>query len=298
VATATDPNARWHFSLATGASGFVEFSDLALRTESKGRDGKAVIVRAGGERFSVSYRFNSHGFRGPDPLLPRPAGTYRILALGDSYTLGVGVHERDTFAVQLESRLNAVNGDNRGDTVYEVINGGGAGYGAREELMSYETHSSLFDAQLVLLSLVWNDDLSNQDELTGSMPTSDFTGLSRLWTLTGAVRRRAPTHDYSDVVLAVRELNEACARRGARLAVVIFTNFHSAAWDQLAREVSLGLTGTGVPMVNLKEALVSEHRRPEEMLVHELDHHPNERAHRIAAEEIERFLRREGLLPS
>jgi hypothetical protein len=68
-------------------------------------------------------------------------------------------------------------------------------------------------------------------------------------------------------------------------------------WGKLAEAVTEGLRGTGVPVLNLKDALLRDGRNVDELQVHAIDGHPNEIAHRIAAEEIERFLRTENLLP-
>jgi lysophospholipase L1-like esterase len=56
--------------------------------------------------FSIPVRTNSHGYRGQDLIEPVPKGVYRILALGDSFTLGLGVHEEDIWVSQLEHLLN------------------------------------------------------------------------------------------------------------------------------------------------------------------------------------------------
>jgi hypothetical protein len=58
-----------------------------------------------------------------------------------------------------------------------------------------------------------------------------------------------------------------------------------------------GVRGAGIPVHDLGPALL-ELRRPEELTVHPTDAHPNEIAHRLAAEEIERFLETERLLLS
>ena len=40
---------------------------------------------------------NSLGFRGPDVVLPKPPGRTRIVVIGDSLTLGMGVREDETY---------------------------------------------------------------------------------------------------------------------------------------------------------------------------------------------------------
>ena len=91
VAAASESDARITFALASSDVP-VEFLDVVLRDLSTGSD------VAPQPQFFVSYRFNALGFRGPDYAIPAPEGTFRILALGDSYALGSGVHEEDTFA--------------------------------------------------------------------------------------------------------------------------------------------------------------------------------------------------------
>lgn len=53
------------------------------------------------------YRTNRFGLRGPE-ISPRPApGTWRIAIVGDSFTLGAQVAEKETYAARLEALLDA-----------------------------------------------------------------------------------------------------------------------------------------------------------------------------------------------
>ena len=51
------------------------------------------------------YRVNHLGLRGYPVPLVKPAGTKRILVVGDSYAFGLGVDEPDTISAQLQDEL-------------------------------------------------------------------------------------------------------------------------------------------------------------------------------------------------
>jgi len=67
-----------------------------------------------------SFTTNPQGFRGPTIERPKPAGVFRILAVGDSYTWGDGVGDRDVWVRRLEANLGACGR-------VEVVNAGFVG---------------------------------------------------------------------------------------------------------------------------------------------------------------------------
>ena len=81
--------------------------------------------------FDVRYEINSLGLRDSDNTsYAKPAGTYRVLCLGDSFTLGYTVDEHDLFAAQrvavqhhrpFEVHRGAVVGAQRDDVVDECF---------------------------------------------------------------------------------------------------------------------------------------------------------------------------------
>jgi lysophospholipase L1-like esterase len=234
--------------------------------------------------YSVTYRFNGLGCRGPDYPIPRPPGRRRIVALGDSFTLGVGVQEQDTFSARLERRLRERHA---GAGAYDVINCGVSGYATREERLHYELFGAQYDPDLVLLSAVFNDDVSWLDEQRlgyvhrPGKYESLFETLRRVQALRTQGRR---PFDYTASMGELRQLIGSVRSRGARLAVVVFAGSPS-----LFEAVKATLKGTGVPVLE-----VDVWR--EDRVVHAVDDHPNDVAHGLAAEQIEAFLARNGLI--
>ncbi len=72
---------------------------------------------------TVPVRTNSYGLRGPEPLVPKPWGTVRVLCLGDENVLGLELDEPDVFTSRLAERLQSRTG-----RTVEVLNAAVPGY--------------------------------------------------------------------------------------------------------------------------------------------------------------------------
>ena len=72
--------------------------------------------------YNVEMETNNMGFRGRDVGEKEP-GTYRIVMLGDSFTMGEGVPDASTFPLLVEEYLNKAGGGK-----YEVVNLGVESY--------------------------------------------------------------------------------------------------------------------------------------------------------------------------
>lgn len=96
------------------------------------------------------------GYRDKEYSIPKPENTYRIVCLGDSCTIGVGVRQEDTYSKQLEMILQHRSKPDGPD--YEVINCRVVGYGTRQERLSYEVFASKYEPDLVLVAMITNDD--------------------------------------------------------------------------------------------------------------------------------------------
>lgn len=76
-----------------------------------------------GKTGDVTFKINSKGLRDYEYPYAKPKDTFRILAIGECSTFGVGVSLEDTFVKQLEEILNK-NVPFKKFSRYEVINGG------------------------------------------------------------------------------------------------------------------------------------------------------------------------------
>lgn len=107
---------------------------------------------ADGETFL--YRYNSQGFRDVEHPLEKPAETFRIIALGDSFTHGSAANDEDTYPDQLESISNRAHG---GSPRIEVINMGIPRYWPEAERLLLQHYGLRYDPDLVVIGFVFND---------------------------------------------------------------------------------------------------------------------------------------------
>lgn len=99
------------------------------------------------------FRINSHGFRGEEISLKKPEGTYRILGVGDSCTLGIGVTLDQTFLKQLQALLARTFPQRR----FEVVNGGVPGYSSYQGRKRLEQKLVQFQPDLATIYFAYND---------------------------------------------------------------------------------------------------------------------------------------------
>ena len=115
--------------------------------------GESRIRRA---EFDVLIQINARGLRGPDYDHAKPAGTRRVLILGDSFAEGYYVDEHETARAVLEKRLNA--GPCPG---WEVVNGGTIAYSTDQEYLFFREEGFRYAPDLVTLLFYHNDLLYN-----------------------------------------------------------------------------------------------------------------------------------------
>ncbi len=106
-------------------------------------------------------RTNSQGLRSYREFLPqKPAGTYRIMGIGDSIMEGGLLNAQDSFLGVLDKLLRQrVPG-------VEVINAGVVGYGAYQTRVYFEQYAVRYSPDVVLVSYCSNDFLPTEDPFT------------------------------------------------------------------------------------------------------------------------------------
>jgi hypothetical protein len=269
--------------------------------------------------FAVEFRYNTLFFRERE-LGPKAVGVLRVVLLGDSFTEGQGVKENDTTARRLEGLLNA-----SGDRRWEVLNCARRGadfpslHKMFEKVLPYEP-------DVVVHAMVLNDPerskafearrgplddwiLDRRRLLGGQAPGRPAGPSSRLFDFVGDRVQawrvgRETTRWYLDLYGPpnqegwtrtqedMRDMDRRMRERGGRFLVaswpllVDLDDYPFAAADEA---VARFCAGAGIPRVDLRAALRGH--APPSLWVHPVDHHPNEIAHRLAAEALEKPVR-------
>lgn len=192
----------------------------------------------------VRLEVNALGYRGPERPPLKPAGTFRIAAVGDSYTYGLGVVADQTMPARLEDELN--DGTSRR---VEVLNFGIPGAQLDDTIAQVRSFSARWQPDLVLATL-YADDLNGDlcrwarfpRLLIGLLSWGSYLfraahigfNFAREWVLSlrGADPARA-----ARLREGLRTLDDASRQAGARLAVVMLADPVSISRD--ADEVAL-----------------------------------------------------------
>jgi lysophospholipase L1-like esterase len=213
---------------------------------------------------------NSLGFRGPEIQTPKPAGTFRIFAIGESSTFGwKGVHSHtEAWPAVLEGKLRAAHPDR----AIEVINAGVPGYTSIEQRINFMLRVSHLDPDAVVIyhgnnDINWSWVPNVQTNLVYGRGASvgPPSRLARLIDYSYVLmelrsrmdlfsRSSATKHDNVDTA-AIRMLHgnldgliDDIRRTGARVAIATFAhglNERGAPGEFSADETSLGVPAVG-----------------------------------------------------
>lgn len=266
------------------------------------------------ERNGLVYTLNNVGFRDTrDYATAKAPGTFRIVVLGDSYTIGEGVKIEHRFTEVLEALLNDGT-----DREFEVFNFGTSAWNTRDEMLYLEKAALDFDPDLVLVAFVLNDagragDFTFWNDFREQYESSAL-GWSRVASYVGAVaRRRSRGREYmrarvehgleqpriwEQALDGLARGHKLCEQAGVKYAVVVFP-FMFDFTDKnpilkIHKLVEQGCATRELPHLDLFDAYRGE--RYMGLWAHPSDQHPNPKGHRIAAEAIAEFLEDDGLL--
>ena len=264
---------------------------------------------------TVSHAHNSAGWRDQEHRIPKEERTLRILGLGDSYLWGQGVHQGDRVLDLVESSLAAQDPSR----AVETINTARPGVNTFWQASTLQGRGLAYDPDLVILFFVLNDVEQDtrgpvamvefQTDYRNLYQQPDwFTAHSQLWgwarqrSIATARARRYVTdcvasfHEHSWkwelTTGALDQIQAALDARGIPLLMVVFPFFVELDGDypfaSIHEVVRQHAEERGIPLLDLRDAYRAFHGP--ELWVHETDQHPNELAHRVAAEAVHGFL--------
>lgn len=217
------------------------------------------------------FSTNMLGFRGRDYPEIKPAGTYRIVMLGDSITFGNSVTESQTFSSILERKLNS--GGNL--LHYEVINLGISGYNTRQELTTLQEVGLSLSPDLVLLNICLNDsDPGKVLSIEGLKNITHITQISDINLRTIVATSYALTYLKKNIMKLIRG-NDVLLKIANSPHYLINSRVSEVAWGNMKMDmekISLLLQkedihlGVIVYPYSSQVALRAEERRPQESL--------------------------------
>jgi len=252
---------------------------------------------------------NSRGYRDLERTIAKPPGVRRVVSLGDSFAWGASVEFEDAYPQRLERGLRR-----RRHEPWQVVNLPLPGMNTVDEAAQLETEGLAYGPDVVLLGYVLND---SEDENAAEARRAaewaepkekprhllDRSALfrivsARLWA-TAENRRRISGYKsmYADDApgwiaarAALRRMGGLCRERGVPFVVVIFPLFGNPLDDrypfpEIHAKVAQAAAEAGAKVVDLLPAFRG--LRWDLLVVNGVDdEHPNEIAHRIAANVI------------
>ncbi len=175
------------------------------------------------EDFRASLHVNRYGLRGREPEMPKRRDAYRIVMLGDSFTMGEGVSDDQTFSALLERSLSS-----RLSARIEILNAGVDSYAPILSYLDLRENLLRLEPDAVLLNLDMSDLLQEQyyRSLAVRGPESMEAAVQRrngdllAYTLNGDdVDRSGEWRDLFDSIVRIRQL---CERRGILFFLTVY----------------------------------------------------------------------------
>lgn len=141
------------------------------------------------------FPFNSEGFYDKEFRLEKDPDVFRIVALGDSFCVGI-VHYELNFLTLLEKELDGWRRA-RGEGGVEILNMGIGGAEPQEYHYLYVTEGRRYEPDLVLVNFFVGNDVEDYQEISLLDPEGwyAFTVPSRMWRVWQEARRQGVAPD-------------------------------------------------------------------------------------------------------
>lgn len=163
--------------------------------------------------YGAPVRIDGRAFRATGDRPPAVGQGVDVLALGDSFTFGMGVRDDETWPAQLERRLSEAKRRH-----IEVVNAGTISYGVFQEMDLLESSGLATRPRVLIHALYWNDFMNASAPKPGAPPVVDdnaYLAWDQLGQPRGVVRRMTSTLVSSSALLfTLRQVAAASARTG------------------------------------------------------------------------------------
>ena len=198
----------------------------------KAWDGDFYTIRSEGVGWPPWEEFNRDGLRDRTHAAEKPAGTRRLVFLGDSVTLGAGIEPHEAYPQVVQARLD------REGRPLEVFNAALWGWSTRQERIAYERIVRKYSPDDVVLAVCLNDVPEVQNNL--SRPPRLLSALHRRSALVRTVLD-APGREIQSVEQLFLE-----EQKDSRKVVQGFERFFA---EVRALRAAVGSDGAGFSMI-------------------------------------------------
>jgi hypothetical protein len=246
----------------------------------------------------TTFRTNSLGHRGPEIAREKPPGTFRVVVLGSSNTMGHGVEDHEAYPRKLERWLDERAGPGRD---VEVVNLAVSGDSPTQRLHRLRTEAAALDPDWVLCDVTALD-LSLEELhlrwVTENRAEVPFDFVSEALRESGVAATDGADEFHRKIRRFLRPLlartfagwAAEASRIGAPMTVVILpradAKVESPESFRMLRDLS---TRHGLRYIDLSRTF--DHLSIEEYRISPWDQHPNERGHHLIFERLRRALR-------
>jgi hypothetical protein len=261
----------------------------------------------------VIHQTNSQGLRDREYVLEKPANTFRVAVLGDSFTMPAGVAIEDAYHTLLEERFNAES-----ETLqYEFINFGVGGYSLKDYLLQLQLKVPEYEPDLLLIGFMpFNDVQEYFPSIKGKIiPRSNY------WAYLLAVVKYGKDAIHPLIKSAWNTANVSIVSPSKKNKVILE---NEAYLRRIFAEIAAESTEKDIPVVvanlefvpvntlllSLLEEITAGHGMsfvdtsvhfkgidPHSLILYRADRHANAKANTIFADVIYEHLKKEQLLP-
>jgi hypothetical protein len=249
-----------------------------------------------GARFST----NRWGMRDRDYSQAPSTGTRRIAVLGQSYTMGAGVNDGETFEALIEERLNREWSPRTG-LKYEALNFAASTYGLLKQAIILQSgRVGQFQPQVVLIVGNPGDRWVMAPEVArltrkriappGPVPTWLNEAGVNGETPAGEIVKSLRPHVNDLVRWAFESIATEVRRMGAQpvWALIPMPKGRTSDTHQAAKMLLSLAVDAGFLVIDMQDVWAGHD--PGSLVLNEADNHPNAEGHRIIAERLYREL--------
>ena len=277
--------------------------------------GMAFYHRPNSEAFlmGADMKSNPLGMRNQEITTNKPPGTCRVIVLGDSTTVGWGVHFEKTYPYLLQQSFNANPPSGRWQK-YEVINTGIGNYNTAMEVASLKDRWLKLDPDMVLIGWYINDaePTPRPREPWLALHSYGYVWLtSQFGNLVRNVGANKNYKDYYDSLYdpnqpgwpkcqaAFADLARVCRERNIPLKILLIPELHSLSGNYEFTHIhdlirNIGATND-VEVLDLINAFPPS-GDPKQFWASPEDAHPNDPANELMAARIDEVARKEQWL--